>query len=76
MVIAGSFMVYSHWLKPRSGQGPGNNGLYETVEVFTLNLSQDRGCVLLFHVVLVPVPVPVSTPVLLSVNIPLDQLSE
>ena len=26
-----TFMVCSHWLEPRPGQGPGTNGLYETV---------------------------------------------
>ena len=46
------------------GQGPGNNRFYETVEVVTLHLDQERGCYLLWAIVPVPIPVPrsVNTP--------------
>ena len=54
-------------MEPIPGQE--TNELYETVEAFTLHLSQDKGLVLLSHIVLVPVPV--SVPVLLNVNVPL-----
>ena len=45
-------------------------GCINCAEVFTLHLNQDRDWVLLSHIVLLQVPVPVSFPVLLSVNIP------
>ena len=40
--------------KLRLGQGPGTNGVYETVEAFTSHLNQDSGQDLLAPVVLVP----------------------
>ena len=63
-------MAYSHWKEPRTGQGQGTNGLYETIEALTLHLNQDSSQDLLSLIVLVPVPVPVSFPVPLSVNTP------
>ena len=51
-------------MEPIPGQE--TNELYETVEAFTLHLSQDNGLVLLSHIVLVPVPD--SVPILLNMT--------
>ena len=67
-----TFMAYSHWPEPRSGQEPGTNGLYDCVEAFILHLNQDRDRDLLSLFVLVPVPVTSLVPVLFSVNTPLQ----
>ena len=58
-------MVYSHWPEPRLGQEPRTNGLYETMWVLS-HYTWTRN--LLSLIVLVLIPIPVSVPVLLSVN--------
>ena len=58
-----SLMTYSHWSEPRPGHRPGTNGLYDTETP-----EPEEGLDLLSHIFLVPIPVPVSVPVLLSVN--------
>ena len=60
---------------PRPKQGPGTNGLYETrVEEFTLHVNQHRGRDLLFPILLVPAPIPVS--VQITENTPLHMNAE
>ena len=51
------FMAYSHWQEPRLGQGPGTNGLYETVSKLShYTRTRTGGETYRPLIVLIPVP--------------------
>ena len=73
----GSIIAYSRWMEPKPGQGPGTNGLNETVlkrSHYTWTSTQVEICSP--HIVLVPVLIPLLVPVPLSVNTLFQALSD